>query len=46
MKQILALNLKCDKLNQFIDIEGKTEQEITAIINSYDKKKWMILRKF
>jgi hypothetical protein len=45
-KQLVAVNLECDKKNKFFNIEGMTEQQITTISDRFkDKTKWMIIRR-
>jgi len=42
--RITAVNLKCGRLNQEINVSGNTPEQIQAIIDSYDKKKWLIIK--
>lgn len=45
MTQIIFVNLKCDRLNQIVDVSTKTEAEIDEIIAKYDKSKWIIVKR-
>lgn len=45
MTHLILVSLKCDRLNQTIDVSTNTEAEIEAIISKYDKTKWIILKR-
>lgn len=42
--KILAINKRCGRFNQVIDVSSMGENEIKAIIDSYDKTKWIIIK--
>jgi hypothetical protein len=43
--QLVAVNLDCDKKNQFFNIVGMTETQIKTIENRFNKQDWLILRR-
>lgn len=44
MKTITAINLKCGKYNQVIDVANFTNEEIEELIKKYDKTRWLIIK--
>jgi hypothetical protein len=44
-KQLVAVNIKCDKKNRFYNIEGMSEAQIQEISSRYKFPEWTIIRR-
>lgn len=44
MKTITAVNMRCGRFNQVIDVTNFSDEEIIELIKKYDKKKWLIVK--
>lgn len=43
--QLVAVNRECDKKNQFFNIVGMTEAQISTIEKRFDRNLWLMIRR-